>query len=65
MYKYVFDVSVHTNCYSQNFTVVAKNDVDARNQALKLDKMLNGLDYKEASLRLLYCEISMVRKLDP
>lgn len=59
--KYLFDVVVRHEGYKDEFSVVAVDDVDARNQALALDKKNNGKDYKE--VKLLFCEISMVRHI--
>lgn len=59
--KYLFDVVVHHEGYKDEFSVIAVDDVDAKKQALALDKKNNGKDYKDVPL--LFCEISMVRRI--
>jgi hypothetical protein len=59
---YLFDIEVHTTHFKDEFSVVAKDDVDAREQALSLTAQNNGADFKhEKSYAVLYCNISMVR----
>lgn len=59
--KYVFDVKVQYEGYKEEHSVVAVDDLDARKKALDLEKKANGKDYED--LVLLYCEISMVRRI--
>ena len=60
--KYVFDVHVINKHFREKYTVVAKDDIEARKMAIAKDVKVCKEDYTD-TYKVLYCAIEMVRRL--